>query len=47
MSNNCNFNKNPHFRFIYGDDVTNNDQRLSDYVVNKLSEKKMQNYIGL
>ena len=41
-----NFNANPHFPFTYGDDVSNDGQRLSDYVVNKLSDKKTQNYLG-
>ena len=40
MSNS--FNKKPHFPFTYGDDVTNDGQRLSDYVVTKLSEKKRE-----
>ena len=40
-----NFNETPHFPFTYGDDTTNNGHRLSDYVVNKLSEKKTQNYL--
>ncbi len=35
-----NLNKKPHFPFTYGDDVTNDGHRLSDYIVNKLSEKK-------
>lgn len=41
-----NFNETPHFPFTYGDDATNDGHRLSDYVVNKLSEKKTQNYLG-
>lgn len=40
-----NFNKTPHFPFTYGDDATNDGNRLSDYAVNKLSEKKTQNYL--
>lgn len=40
-----NFNETPHFPFTYGDDVTNDSHRLSDYVVNKLSEEKTQNYL--
>ena len=40
-----NFNENPHFPFTYGDDVPNDGHRLSDYFVNKLSEKKTQNYL--
>lgn len=44
MSNN--FNIKPHFPFTYGDNVRNDGQRLSDYVVTKLSEKKTRNYLG-
>lgn len=44
MSNN--FNTKPHFPFTYGDNVRNDGQRLSDYLVNKLSEKKTRNYLG-
>lgn len=40
-----NFNENSHFPFTYGDDVRNDGQRLSDYVVNKLSDKKTQNHL--
>ena len=40
-----NFNENPSFPFTYGDDVTNDGDRLSDYVVNKLSEKKKRKII--
>ena len=40
------FNKNPHFPFTYGDDVINDGHRLSDYIVNKLNDKKTQNYLG-
>ena len=45
INNNYNFNKKPHFPFTYGDDVKNDGRRLSDYVANKLSEKKTRNYI--
>ena len=41
-----NFNLKPNFPFTYGEDVSNDGQRLSDYVVNKLSEKETQNYLG-
>lgn len=36
----------PHFPFTYGDDILNDGQRLSDSVVNKLSDKKTLNYLG-
>lgn len=41
-----NFNENANFPVTYGDEVTNDGHRLSDYFVNKLSEKKTQNYLG-
>ena len=41
-----NFNEKPNFPFTYGDDVINDGQRLSDYVVNTLSDKKTQKYLG-
>ena len=41
-----NFNKEPQFPFTYGDDVINDGERLSDYLVNKLSDRKIQKYIG-
>lgn len=44
MSNN--FNTKPHFPFTYGDNIENDGQRLSDYIVNKLSDEKTQNYLG-
>ena len=42
-----NFNKEPHFLITYGDNVKNDGRRLSDYIVNKLSKKETQNYIGV
>lgn len=44
MSNN--FNTKPHFPFTYGDDIANDGQRLSDFIVNKLSEKETRSYLG-
>lgn len=44
MSNN--FNTKPHFPFTYGDDIENDGQRLSDSIVNKLSEKETRSYLG-
>jgi len=41
-----NFNKKPQFPFTYGDEVANDGERLSDYVVKKLSDKKTQRYLG-
>src|SRR5210317_818900 len=41
-----NFNKTPHFPFTYGDDIENDGQRLSDFIVNKLSEKETRSYLG-
>ena len=40
------FNAKPRFPFTYGDDIVNDGERLSDFIVNKLSEKKTRNYIG-
>lgn len=44
MSNNS--NTKPHFPYTYGDDVENEGRRLSDCIVNKLSDKKTQTYLG-
>ena len=41
-----NFNKKPQFPFTYGDDLVNDGERLSDDLVNKLSNKKSQKYLG-
>jgi hypothetical protein len=41
-----NFNTKPNFPFTYSDDVANDGERLSDYIVNKLSDKKTQKYLG-
>jgi hypothetical protein len=41
-----NFNKTPHFPYTYGDDIENDGQRLSDFIVNKLSQKETRNYLG-
>ena len=40
VKTNYNFNKNPHFPFTYSDNVENDGERLSDFIVSKLSEKK-------
>lgn len=40
-----NFNEKPHFSFTYGDEVENNNKKLSNYLVNKLKEKWLQNCI--
>lgn len=44
MSNN--FNTKPHFPFTYGDDVKNDGERLSDYVVNKCKDKNFTRHLG-
>lgn len=44
MSNN--FNTKPHFPFTYGDDVANDGERLSDYVVNKFKDKNFTSHLG-
>lgn len=44
MSNN--FNTKPHFPFTYGDDVANDGERLSDYVVNKFKDKNLTSHLG-
>ena len=44
MSNN--FNTKPHFPFTYGDDVVNDGERLSDYVVNKFKDKNFTSHLG-
>ena len=41
-----NFNKNTHFPFTYGDNVENDGERLSDFIVNKLKNKQVQAYLG-
>jgi len=41
-----NFHEKPHFPFTYGDEVENDDKKLSTYIVNKLKEKRVQSYIG-
>jgi hypothetical protein len=41
-----NFNTKPHFPFTYGDDVTNDGHRLSDYVVNKFKDKNFTSHLG-
>lgn len=40
------FNKKACYPFTYGDDVKNDDERLSNYIVNKLSEPRIQRYLG-
>lgn len=40
------FNEKPHFPFTYGDEVKNDGEKLSDFVVDKLSDTKFQKYIG-
>jgi hypothetical protein len=40
------FNQKPNFPFTYGDEVENDDKRLSNYIVNKLGEKRVQSYLG-
>ena len=44
MSNN--FNTKPHFPFTYGDDLANDGERLSDYVVNKFNDKNFTSHLG-
>ena len=38
------FNVKPRFPFTYGDDVANDGERLSDFIVSKLSEKNAKLY---
>lgn len=40
------FNEKPNYPFTYGDVETENDYRLSDYVVNKLKDKRTRKYLG-
>ena len=40
------FNKKPCFPYTYGDDIKNDDQRLSNYLINKLSNRRIQQYLG-
>ena len=40
------FNAKPNFPITYGDDVENDGERLSDYVVSKFKDKKFRNYLG-
>lgn len=40
-----NFNEKPHFSFTYGDEVENDNKKLSNYIVHKLKEKRVQNSI--
>ena len=40
------FNNKPHFPFTYGEEVKDDGKRLSDLVVDKLSNKKIQKYLG-
>lgn len=46
VKTNYNFNKNPRFPFTYGDNVENDGERLSDYIVNKLKNRQFQAYLG-
>lgn len=41
-----NFNTKPHFPFTYGDDVANDGERLSHYVVNKFKDKNFTSHLG-
>lgn len=41
-----NFNEKPFFPFTYGDEVGNDDKKLSTYIVHKLKEKRVKSYIG-
>lgn len=40
------FNKKACFPYTYGDDVKNDDKRLSNYIVDKLSDQRTQRFIG-
>lgn len=40
------FNKKPCFPYTYGDDIKNDDERLSNYIVNKLSDRRTQHDLG-
>ena len=40
------FNTKPHFPFTYGDDVANDGERMSDYVVNKFKDKNFTSHLG-
>ena len=40
------FNEKPNFPFTYGDEVKGDGERLSDFVVDKLSDKRFQKYLG-
>ena len=40
------FNNKPHFPFTYGEEVKDNGKRLSDFVVAKISDKKIQKYLA-
>lgn len=39
-------NKKACFPYTYGDDVKNDDKRLSNYIVDKLSDRRTQQFIG-
>ena len=39
------FNTKPNFPYTYGDDVANNEERVSDYVVNKFKDKKFRSHL--
>lgn len=40
-----NLNEKPHFPYTYGDKVSNDDRRLSNYVAELMKSKKFQNYV--
>ena len=40
------FNKKACFPYTYGDDVKNDDKRLTNYIVDKLSDRQTQQFIG-
>lgn len=40
------FTNKLHFPFTYDEDVKNDGKRLSDFVVDKLRDKKTQKYLG-
>ena len=40
------FNDKPHFPFTYGEEIKDDGKRLSGFIVDKLSDKKVQKYFG-